>query len=186
MKRLKILRFKKLLIIPFLLIWIVIGCKEESGDKLLKKENTIEAEFVRVVDGDTIVVNLNGMQEKVRLIGVDTPESKVNKRAYIQERETGKNVQEIVELGKMAKEFTASKLKKGQKVYLEFDVSQRDKYGRLLAYVWLDDKTMLNKEIICNGYAYPLTVPPNVKYEEEFRECFRLAREKGLGLFKGE
>lgn len=92
-------------------------------------------------------------------------------------------MENIVELGKKAKEFTKSLLTKGSKVYLEFDVQQRDKYGRLLAYLYLEDGRMLNMEIICNGYAMPLTIPPNVKYEKEFTECFKKAREERKGLW---
>lgn len=173
---------KSYLLILLTLTFFVIGCFGDKKERL--KTDLPQATVVRVIDGDTIVVNLNGMEEKVRLIGVDTPESRVNKRAEIQSKEGLGDTQTVVELGKKAKEFTASLVKPGDKVYLEFDVQQRDKYGRLLAYVYLQDGRMLNKEIICNGYAMPLTVPPNVKYEEEFRKCYKEAREKGLGLWK--
>ena len=164
------------------IFFISVACHKESKNEA--KSNLPQATVVRVIDGDTIVVNLNGMEEKVRLIGVDTPESRVNKRAEIQQREGLGSVEEVVQLGKKAKEFTSSLVKPGDTVYLEFDVQQRDKYGRLLAYVYLKDGRMLNKEIICNGYAMPLTVPPNVKYEEEFRKCYREARENKRGLWK--
>jgi len=163
----------------------------------------VKAKVQKVIDGDTIVVsikevNLNkrktlqNLRFTVRLIGVDTPESKPNRRAKLQSQESEKDVETIIQLGKMAKRFTEELLivrKVGRKkiyrtVYLEFDSDPQDRYGRLLAYVWLPDGKMLNKEIICEGYAYPLTIPPNVKYEKLFRECFRKAREKGLGLWK--
>jgi micrococcal nuclease len=150
-----------------------------SGSKTL---NLPEATVDHVIDGDTIVVVFNGQKEHVRLIGVDTPESRMNKRVEKQ-KELG-DAEKVIELGQKAKEFTKSLVKPGDKVYLEFDVQQRDRYGRLLAYVYLKDGRMLNKEIICNGYAMPLTVPPNVKYQEEFKKCYQEAREKGLGLWK--
>jgi micrococcal nuclease len=167
-----------------LLLIVSFGCigqKKESGHA---RTDLPQAVVVRVIDGDTIVVNLNGMEERVRFIGIDTPESRVNKRAEIQSKEGLGDTQKILELGKKAKEFTASLVKPGDKVYLEFDVQKRDKYGRLLAYVYLQDGRMLNKEIICNGYAMPLTIPPNVKYEEEFRKCYKEARENRRGLWK--
>ena len=155
----------------------------------------VKAYVVKVIDGDTIVVKiprttfnnrktLKNLRYTVRLIGIDTPESKPNRRASIQSQKSGLDVYTIVKLGKKAALFTKRLVPKGSVVYLEFDVQPQDRYGRLLAYVWLKDGRMLNKEIICNGYAYPLTVPPNVKYQEEFLKCFRYAREKGLGLWK--
>ncbi|MEJ5172662.1 MAG: thermonuclease family protein [Hydrogenothermaceae bacterium] len=169
----------KVLVVVFFVL--LLSCKGDNVANIPK--NLKEATVVRVIDGDTIVVNIDGIEEKVRLIGVDTPESRLNKRATVQERELNRDVETIVDLGKQAKEFTKSFVKPGVKVYLEFDVQPRDKYGRLLAYVYLLDGRMLNKEIICNGYAMPLTIPPNVKYEKEFRECFQKAREEKKGLW---
>ncbi len=158
-------------------------------------EDFVKAYVVKVIDGDTLVVKipkttfnnrktLKNLRFTVRLVGIDTPESKRNRRANIQAGKTGKDVETIILLGKMAAKFTKRLAKKGSVVFLEFDVEPQDRYGRLLAYVWLKDGRMLNKEIICNGYAYPLTVPPNIKYQDIFRKCFRHAREKGLGLWR--
>ena len=145
----------------------------------------IPAKVISITDGDTIKVLINGKIEKVRLTGIDTPESRVNRRAKWQARDLNKDLTEIVKMGKEAKRFVQSLISRGDIVYLEFDVQPRDRYGRLLAYVWLPNGKMLNKEIICNGYAMPLTIPPNVKYADEFRECFRKARNEGLGLWEG-
>lgn len=169
-------------LLPLLILFLSLSCKEQANQKSLPKD-LVEAQVLRVIDGDTIVVNINGTEEKVRLIGVDTPESRLNSRAYLQEKKLGKDAEVIVELGKKAKEFSSSILQTTQKVFLEFDVQQRDKYGRLLAYVYLPDGKMLNKEIICNGYGMPLTIPPNIKYEKEFRDCFYKAREEKKGLW---
>lgn len=166
----------------FLILFLTLSCKDQTGQTGLPR-NLVEAQVVRVVDGDTIVVNINGTEEKVRLIGIDTPESRLNSRAYLQEKELGKDAEVVVELGKKAKDFTTSVLDGAQKVFLEFDVQQRDKYGRLLAYVYLPDGRMLNKEIICNGYGMPLTIPPNTKYEKEFIDCFQKARQEKKGLW---
>lgn len=163
----------------FFILLYVSSCK--SGPGLPK--NFKEATFVRVVDGDTIVVNIDGVDEKVRLIGIDTPESRINKRAHLQQRSLGKDEETIVHLGRKAKEFTESLLNSVSTVYLEFDVQQRDKYGRLLAYVYLPDGRMLNMEIVCYGYGMPLTIPPNVKYESEFRRCYEKSIEEKKGLW---
>ncbi|RMD45751.1 MAG: thermonuclease [Aquificota bacterium] len=159
------------------------------------KPDFVKAKVVKVIDGDTIVVKipkttfndrktLKNLKFRVRLIGIDTPESRVNRRAKIQSKETGEKVKKIVKLGKIAKEFTKKLLPKGKAIFLEFDVEPQDKYGRLLAYIWLPDGKMVNKEIICNGFAFPLTVPPNVKYEKEFLKCFKKARKERKGLWR--
>lgn len=124
----------------------------------------------RVVDGDTFVINYNGKDEKVRLIGVDTPESV-------------KPNSPVEHYGKEASNFT-KKLINNQYVKLEFDVQQRDKYGRLLAYVYLKDNRMLNKILLEEGYACIMTIPPNVKYADEFLKLQKTARENKKGLWK--
>lgn len=116
-------------------------------------------EVTRVVDGDTIVVNYNGVEETVRLIGVDTPESV--------HPDKSKNT----EAGFAASEFTTVYLS-GQQVELEFDVQQRDQYGRLLAYVYKDGE-MFNKKLLMTGYAEIATYPPNVKYVDEFTQIVK-------------
>ena len=123
----------------------------------------------RVVDGDTIVVEINGTEEKVRLIGIDTPES------------VHPDADRNVEYGKIASAFTEEQIE-GKLVSLEFDVQERDKYGRLLAYVYLDDK-MFNEMLLAEGHAMVATYPPNVKYVDRFLEIQSQAREAKLGLW---
>lgn len=122
----------------------------------------------RVVDGDTIIVNLNGKQERVRLIGVDTPET-VDPRRPVQY------------FGKEASNFT-KKMLSGKQVRLEYDWNKRDKYNRLLAYVYLPDGAFFNAELIKQGYAHAYTRFP-FKYLEEFRKYEREARENSRGLW---
>ena len=69
-------------------------------------------------------------------------------------------------------------------VRIELDVQARDKYGRLLAYVYLPNGKMLNEEIVKAGYANLMTIPPNVKYQETFLRAYRQTREKKCGLWK--
>ena len=120
----------------------------------------------RVIDGDTLLLT-NG--EKVRLIGVDTPETKHPQKP-------------VQRFGREAYLFTRE-LVEGKEVRLEFDWQRRDKYGRLLAYVYLTDGTFLNAEIIIQGYGFAYTGFP-FKYLEEFRKYEREARENGKGLWK--
>lgn len=126
----------------------------------------------RVVDGDTVIVNMNGTEERVRLIGIDTPESV--------HPDASKNLAE----GKTASEFTKSKLE-GKEVELEFDVQERDQYGRLLAYVYIDGK-MFNKTLLEEGYAKISTYPPNVKYVDDFTRIQKTARENNKGFWNNE
>jgi micrococcal nuclease len=126
----------------------------------------------RVMDGDTIVVLMDGTEEKVRLIGVDTPES------------VHPDPDRNVPYGKVAAEFTRSRLL-GQQVYLEYDVETRDKYGRILAYVWIGDE-MFNRTLLSEGHAMLATFPPNVRYVDEFTVLQAEAREAGRGLWSVE
>ena len=125
---------------------------------------------VRVVDGDTIRVRLGGTEERVRYIGVDTPESV----------KPGTPVQCF---GKAASAFNA-RLVRARTVRLEFDAEHRDRYGRLLAYVYREpDGLFVNAELVRRGYAQPLTIPPNVAHASEFRRLARTARRGGRGLW---
>lgn len=128
-----------------------------------------EVTVARVVDGDTIVVRMDGSQEKVRFIGVDTPETK--------------HPTEPVECyGPEASAFTERLLPPGTSVRLEVGVEEWDEYGRLLAYVWLEDR-MVNEVLLSEGYARTMTIPPNVRYAERFRRAQREARAEGRGLW---
>lgn len=115
----------------------------------------------RVLDGDTIELT-NG--RTVRYIGINTPE---RSQPYYQEATTANR--QLVE---------------GKTVRLEFDTDTFDQYGRSLAYVWVNG-VMANLEMVKRGYANAYTVPPNVRYQNEFRQAEREAREAGRGLWAG-
>jgi micrococcal nuclease len=139
----------------------------------------------RVVDGDTLKIIYQGQEESLRLIGIDTPESKKNKKAYKDAGRSGKDIEQITAMGKKAADFVRDIIKKGDSVGIEFDVQKRDKYSRLLGYVYMDNGRMLNEEIIKAGYASLMTIPPNVKYRDRFLRAYKEAREAGKGLFRG-
>jgi len=123
----------------------------------------------RVVDGDTIIISMNGQDERVRLIGVDTPETKHPKKP-------------VEYFGKEASAFTKAMVE-GKKVRLKYDQEKRDKYGRLLAYVYLEDGTFLNAEIVKQGYGFAYTRFP-FKYLDDFKEYEKEARENDRGLWE--
>lgn len=128
----------------------------------------VEGVVVRVVDGDTVHVRVGDRIEKVRYIGVNTPEIHHPRRG----EEPG---------GRQALEVNR-RLVEGKRVRLELDVQARDRYGRLLAYVWAGD-TMINAELLRLGYAQVMTVPPNVRHQSLFLELQRAARQAGRGLW---
>ncbi len=131
----------------------------------------LAVKVVSVVDGDTIQVCCIGWKrEKVRYIGVNTPETKHPTRG-------------VEYFGKEASEANR-KLVDGKTIRLEFDVQQYDKYGRTLAYIYLEDGTFVNAWLVEHGYAMVMTVPPNVKHQELFLKLQREAREAGRGLWK--
>ena len=125
---------------------------------------------ISVTDGDTFKIDYNGEEKKVRLIGVDTPES------------VSPNKEKNNNYGKEASNYTKERLE-GKIVSIEFDVQETDKYGRILAYVYLEDGTMYNKELLKKGYAQVATYPPNVKYVEEFKEIQKQAIENSVGFW---
>lgn len=143
--------------------------EENDKDIKLKAVNLVKVKVLRVVDGDTFKCMIDGKEQTVRLIGVDTPES-VNPNEE-------KNTVE----GKIASEYTKKYLE-NRDVELEFDIQKTDKYGRVLAYVWNDD-TMFNFKLIRDGIAKPMTIAPNVKYSEIIKNLERAAVENNKGFF---
>ncbi|MCH6232872.1 thermonuclease family protein [Cognataquiflexum rubidum] len=126
----------------------------------------------KIVDGDTFwIINGKNENEKIRLIGVDAPES----------RKSGKK--EIGYYGKESKIYL-EQLLTGKKVRLEYDVGKYDRYKRTLAYVYLENGIFLNAHLIKNGYASVMTVPPNVRHADQFVQLQKEAREKKRGLWK--
>lgn len=153
-----------------LLVALALGAaayvKREFGPPERTARSVSQQRFcVRVIDGDTI--ELDG-GERVRLIGVDTPET-VDPRRPVQY------------FGKEASAFTR-RMVEGKDVRLEQDQETRDQYGRTLAYVYLPDGTFLNAEIIREGYGHAYVRFP-FRYERQFVELEREAREKGRGLW---
>ena len=157
---------------------INVSCNSKSGKRKAEPTSstlTIPNGFLavtKVVDGDTFWAD-DGTSKgvKIRLIGVDAPES----------RKTFKK--EVGYFGKEAKAYLTNLLI-GKSVRLEYDVNRTDQYGRTLAYVYLQDGTFVNADLVKNGYAMTLTIPPNVKYADEFVKLQEDARENNRGLWK--
>lgn len=125
----------------------------------------------KIVDGDTFWID-DGSEKglKIRLIGVDAPES------------MNSGTREKALFGREASDFLTTLISR-KKVKLEYDVDHFDRYGRTLAYVYLEDGTFVNAALVKNGYATVMTVPPNVKYADIFLKLERKARNQKRGMW---
>lgn len=159
---------KRMLVVAALLIPVVfVLAAGEAPQRDFKDQKAYRV--VRTVDGDTVVVNIDGKETKVRLIGVDTPET-VDPRKPVEH------------YGKQASQFTRNLLK-GESVYLEYDQTKTDKYGRTLAYLYrAPDGLFVNLEIVRQGYGHAYTKYP-FKYMKLFEKWGKDARENGRGLW---
>ena len=127
----------------------------------------------KITDGDTFYVTTSSSEKyKIRLIGIDAPET----------RNVGVKARKEY-FGTEAKIFV-TQLLKNKKVKLTFDVQKTDRYGRVLAYVYLENGIFLNQYLVEKGYAVVSTFPPNVKFVEVFTKAEKSARNKKLGLWK--
>lgn len=169
---------QRFLIFILLVSTLNVSCNSKSGKRKSEMTNNTFVDpngffaVTKIVDGDTFWADdSTGKGVKIRLIGIDAPES----------RKTFKK--EVGYYGKESKEFMATLLS-DKSVRLEYDVNRTDRFGRTLAYVYLQDGTFVNAELVKNGYAMVMTVPPNVKFAEEFVKLQREARENRKGLWK--
>jgi micrococcal nuclease len=149
----------------FVALVVLLGTLVSAG----AEPSTLEGLVVRVVDGDTVHVRVGSRVEKVRYIGVNTPELRHPERG---EEPGGREAHAV-----------NRRLVEGKRVRLELDVQARDRYGRLLAYVWTGD-TMVNAELVRLGYAQVMTVPPNVRHQALFVKLQQAARDAGRGLWR--
>lgn len=131
---------------------------------IVKQEQEL-VEVVKVIDGDTIKVKVNGEEESIRLIGIDTPE-----KNECFEKEATKRAKELME---------------NKKIKLEADSSQddNDKYGRLLRYIYLEDGILVNKKLIEEGFGTEYTYKIDYKFQTEFKEAEKMAKWQKVGIW---
>ncbi len=146
--------------------WLLveIGQQPEEGTDYSRQ---LVGSVDRVVDGDTAKVWVDGKSEYVRYIGIDTPESV-------------KEDSPVECFGQEASSFNEQLLARNDQVRLEFDRERRDQYGRLLAYVY-SGPTLLQAELLREGYATTLEIPPNTSRARQFAKLESEARETGRG-----
>ena len=153
------------------LIGLLIIVSLSSCDKLIQTENQNNLyEVVRVVDGDTVILNIDGKKTRVRLIGIDTPESVA--------MDESRNVKQ----GKTASEYT-KQLLENKKVRLEYDDEKQDVYDRKLGYLFLDDE-FINEKLLKEGMAKLYTKTTNQKYSERLKKAEQYARDNKKGFWK--
>lgn len=166
---------KNLSLITALLIFIASFFIEKYQDIPLDNSNFIQEnkndvdnfyQVTRIIDGDTIKVEIDGQEFTVRYIGIDTPEFEDN----------GENCQAKI-AKKANQEIIANKL-----VRLEKDISETDKFNRFLRYVWVDD-ILINDYLVKKGYAQAISYPPDVKYQQQFLESQKQAKENNNGFW---
>lgn len=173
---------RNLVALTLLLVAVLVsGCAlvaPPAEDKTPGGPEVTRAEVARHTDGDTARFRLEGgAEERVRFIGIDTPEVGDDAEPY----------------GEEAAAYTAEAIPLGATVWLETDAELRDRHGRLLAYVWLEEPEsgdaaevrahMLNARLVLDGYANAYTYPPNVKYTSVLKDLQAEARESGAGLW---
>ena len=162
-------------VILLLLVAVLVGCgvgSQGSEQRAPAPAGAAQAGAIeRVVDGDTVIAQLgSGATERVRLIGIDTPESV----------KPGTPVQCFA---LKASAYTKHLLT-GRRVRLVLDAEPRDRYGRLLAYVYREpDGAFVNAQLVRDGYARTLTIAPNVAHARQFAQLARTARRGGRGLW---
>ena len=174
----------KFIKIGFVLVfWIFVRCESRTESQSTAYdgrnfEQSMHADpdifqVTKTIDGDTFwVLNHTGKRIKVRLIGIDAPET----------RDVFKKKKHP--LGQVAKDYLDNMLKQNPYIKLTFDVDSLDQYGRSLAYAYLSDGTMINEQLIKYGYAVLMTIPPNIKFEKTFSEAQNIARENKMGIWK--
>jgi len=162
--------------LAFLLILLLLGLLAPYWER--RTDDFLEGVVTKVVDGDTLVVKVERELRRVRLIGVDTPET-VHPRKPVQY------------YGREASAFTKQTLL-GRRVWLEYDVAPLDRYQRHLAYVWVERpardeeavrRGMFNAKLLLEGYGRAMTIQPNSRYADLFVRLQAEARKAGRGLW---
>lgn len=152
-----------------MILFAILACSCKSTGKEVPIFGYMKV--TRVVDGDTFWAD-DGSEKgvKIRLIGIDAPET----------RNSGRKT--VGSFGKQSKEYL-TKLISDKEVRIEYDIDKEDQYKRTLAYVFLSDGTFVNAELLRQGYAMVMTIPPNVRYAERFVKLERKARKNNRGLW---
>ena len=153
------------------LVAVVLSLLMSCGNSTTSK-NEVLITILKVVDGDTVDIDINGRAERVRLIGVNTPETKHPTKP-------------IECFGPEASAYMTELLPKGTTVRIERDVEARDRYGRMLLYLYRDsDNLFINLDLVSRGYGTPMSIEPNTFHRNDFVQAAALAEVSNVGLWK--
>jgi micrococcal nuclease len=140
------------------------------------------AKVLYVVDGDTLKIFYHHKVESIRLLGIDCPETHINHRIFAQAKHQKLSVGDLLAEGKIAKYYVKSRVHRGDIIYVEGDSEPRDKYGRVLGYVFLSDGKMLNEDLLKRGYA-DLYIIRLLKYKNMLIDAHEIAERNGYGFY---
>ena len=140
-----------------------------------------EVDFV--FDGDSFRADMGVLTQNIRLVGIECPEGTPSSKARREARRLGMTMREYLEFGDRAAAFTRKHLPKDGKFRLEHDVEKRDKYGRLLGYVWLPNGKLLNEELVRAGLATLFPTEKNVKYKARLQAALVEAKKHKRGIW---
>jgi micrococcal nuclease len=156
-------------ITAFLFSLLLFGCAQKHA--MVTPDGRVHGIVTHVTDGDTVAVRFGSTTEKIRLIGVDTPETKHPTKP-------------VGCWGPEASAHTAALLPPGTDVYVVRDTEARDRYKRLLAYIYRTaDNLFVNKELLAGGWGVPLSIAPNTAFETDFAAASNSAQQANLGLW---
>lgn len=154
-------------LVSFVVISLLSGCIALNSPEAKKTDDNNAVYIEKVIDGDSLEANIKGKREQIRLIGIDAPELR---QKY---------------WGKRSKKFLQDMISaSGWQAHIEYDVDRRDKYDRILAYLWSRDNRLINEEMLSNGYAVVYTFPPNIKHADRLMAAQVIARENKRGIWK--
>jgi micrococcal nuclease len=140
-----------------------------------------EVEYV--FDGDSFRADMGVLTQSVRLVGIECPEGTASSKARREAKKLGMTMTEYLKYGDEAAALTRRLLPKNGKFRIEYDVEKRDKYGRLLGYVFLSDGRMLNEELVKAGLAYLFPTEKNVKYKKRLLAALAEAKKYRRGIW---
>ncbi len=160
---------------------ILLMCLIVLSALIFSRLNAWESvKVLKVIDAETFLIEYEGGEETLSLIGIDSPKASPENSAG----KSSKYIDGLREREKAALEFTKSLVKKGDIVLVDFDVRKYDKAHRFVGYVYFKNGQMLNEAIIEEGYSRVVLEPPNTKFEKRFMEAYRIARESRRGMWK--
>ncbi|MCX7877452.1 MAG: thermonuclease family protein [Ignavibacteria bacterium] len=178
-----IVRIFKIIFSAVLLLLFLYFIQSYVIPKLEEEDEKDRGLVIKVYDGDTYQVQINGRIEKVRALGIDTPERYESDKLFMDRERTGSDINTIMKLGELSSSYAESLLTNREVILVkDYRSDDRDSHGRLLRFIYLDDGTFVNMKIIEDGYATAYRRIRNSK-TDEFIRAENSARENRRGLW---